>query len=131
VVATIVFDGVCNFCNGWVRFVLERDDESRYRFAAAQSISGTEILNRLQLPTDDLTSIILQDADQYFGKSEAVIRILCGLGGPWRALWLLRAIPVSLRDAAYDFFAKRRYRLFGKAAACPMPDPSWKDKLLQ
>jgi predicted DCC family thiol-disulfide oxidoreductase YuxK len=33
----IFFDGVCNLCNGFVQFVIERDPEARFRFAPLQS----------------------------------------------------------------------------------------------
>jgi predicted DCC family thiol-disulfide oxidoreductase YuxK len=32
--SVILFDGVCNLCNGWVRFVVNRDAQLKFRFAA-------------------------------------------------------------------------------------------------
>ena len=40
----ILFDGVCNLCNAWVRFVVRRDPAGIFRFAAQQSPIGQAII---------------------------------------------------------------------------------------
>jgi predicted DCC family thiol-disulfide oxidoreductase YuxK len=128
--AIIVFDGLCNFCNGWARFVLKRDLQDRYKFAAAQSSAGRRILNICSLPVDNLETIVLYDGTNYYVKSDAVIRILSGLRGFWALTSVALIIPNNIRNLCYDAFARRRYKLFGMAASCPFPDCSWQNKLL-
>lgn len=126
----IVFDGVCNFCNAWVRFVLRRDRASRFRFASAQSARGGAFLHEAGLAPDALETILLVDGDRRFLKSEAVLRILGELGAPWRLARVFLLVPRALRDACYDAVATRRYGLFGKTERCPAPDPRWRDRFI-
>ncbi|AFO58868.1 thiol-disulfide oxidoreductase DCC family protein [Natrinema sp. J7-2] len=117
----ILFDGVCNLCNGFVQFVLPRDTEGQFRFASLQSDIGTALLAEHDLPTDDLESIVLIEGEDSYVKSDAVIRIARLLGGPYALLGPFRFLPRRLRDRAYDFVAARRYRWFGKKEQCAMP----------
>ncbi|ELY78385.1 thiol-disulfide oxidoreductase DCC family protein [Natrinema pallidum] len=117
----ILFDGVCNLCNGFVQFVLPRDTEGQFRFASLQSDIGTELLAEHDLPTDDLESVVLIEGEDCYVKSAAVIRIANRLGGVYRLLGPFRFLPRRLRDGVYDFVAARRYRWFGKKDQCAMP----------
>ncbi|ELY90106.1 thiol-disulfide oxidoreductase DCC family protein [Natrinema altunense] len=117
----ILFDGVCNLCNGFVQFVLPRDTEGQFRFASLQSDVGTELLAEHDLPTDDLESVVLIEGEDCYVKSDAVIRIARLLGGPYALLGPFRFLPQRLRDWGYDFVAARRYRWFGKKDQCAMP----------
>lgn len=126
----VVFDGVCNFCNGWVRFVIRRDRRRVFHFAAAQGRSGRQLMEAAGLRTDRLDTIVLVDGPRHYERSEAVLQVLQHLPR-WRALaTALRRLPQSWRDAAYDAFAQRRYRLFGQAAHCSVPEAGWRDRFL-
>ncbi|SEQ48023.1 thiol-disulfide oxidoreductase DCC family protein [Natrinema salaciae] len=119
----VLFDGVCNLCNGFVQFILPRDTEGRFRFAALQSDVGEALLAERGLPTDELESVVLIEGDDYYVKSAAVIRIARLLGGVYALLGPFRFLPRGLRDWAYDAVAARRYRWFGKRDQCAMPPP--------
>jgi predicted DCC family thiol-disulfide oxidoreductase YuxK len=125
----IVFDGVCNFCNGWVRFVLRRDRKRRFLFAAAQSETGSTLLSKLSFSPANLDTIVLFDGSKHHVKSDAVLEIFGHLDGPWPALTLFAFLPRKLRDLLYSAFAKRRYKFFG-ATSCPLPDSRWDERLL-
>jgi len=127
---TILFDGVCNLCNRSVRFVVARDPNERFAFAPLQSGKGRELLTRVGLAADALTSIVLVEEDRAFEKSDAVLRILAGLSGLWPLLSLLRVVPRKLRDAVYDWIAANRYRWFGQCAECPLPTPEQRRRFL-
>ncbi len=79
---------------------------------------------------DPLRSMLLWDGQGVHHKSEAALRSLEGLGGPWKLLRPLRFIPVFVRDAVYDFVAKNRYRWFGKRETCRLPTPEERDRFL-
>lgn len=83
-VPVIVFDGICVLCNGWVRFLLRHDRAGRYRFAAMQSEAGRTLLARHGLDPDDPASFLLVDGDHAWTDSDAIQRVLAGLGGAWR-----------------------------------------------
>jgi predicted DCC family thiol-disulfide oxidoreductase YuxK len=126
----LLFDGVCNLCQGTVRFLLERDRDARLRFAPLQSAFGRALLADFALDPDVLDNVVLVDPDGAHARSEAMLRCARLLGAPWSWSALLRVIPRPLRDAVYDFIARHRYRWFGKKDACPMPQPEWRDRFL-
>lgn len=120
----ILFDGVCIFCSRWVRFVLERDREARFRFVAIQSEAGRALAGRLGIDVEDpQTNAVVWDGRIWF-KSDAALTVLSVLG-PVRPLMKgLQTAPRSLRDAVYDRIARNRYRIFGRSDVCMLPDPS-------
>lgn len=126
----IVFDGVCNLCNGWVRFLLPRDRFGMFQFAHCQSEYGGAVLNRLGENPDDPSTVVLIDGDKVYLRSAAVLRTLAALGGIWRGMLLLLIIPRPVRDTVYTFTARRRYSWFGRTAMCVLPEPVWKDRFL-
>lgn len=125
----ILFDGVCNFCNSAVQFVLNRDPKGRYHFASLQSETGRLILDRYKADADLSTIILIKDNRLYF-RSSAVLHIASGLQSPWKWLYVLILIPSAIRDRVYNFIAKRRYRWFGKKAVCEIPAQNVKARFL-
>ena len=121
--AVIVFDGVCVLCNGWVRFLLRHDRRARYRFAVMQSASGRALLSMHGLDPEDPVSFLLVEQGQAWTDTDAIVRVLSGLGGAWRATGLLRLLPRALRDRAYRALARNRYRWLGRHDQCPVPSP--------
>lgn len=113
----ILFDGVCNLCNGWIRFILKREKNQWYNFASLQSETGKKMLGEHHIPKE-MSSIILIEGDKVYEKSDAVLRICRNLTYPWylgRWLWV---VPKALRDRIYDFVAANRYKWFGKQEQC-------------
>ncbi|MEA9656568.1 thiol-disulfide oxidoreductase DCC family protein [Xanthomonas campestris pv. raphani] len=121
--ATIVFDGVCLLCNGWVRFLLRHDHRRRYRYAAMQGTAGRALLVQHGLDPDDPLSFLLVDAAGAWTDTDAIVRVLSGLGGLWRMAAVLRLVPRSLRDIGYRVVARNRYRWFGRSPRCMLPTP--------
>lgn len=132
--ATILFDGVCNLCNGFVQFVIRHDRRGQFRFAALQSEAGQALLaahgQALPAPGADPDSVLLVSGGRVYDRSAAILRITRALGWPWRLLgagWLL---PTAWRDAAYRFVARHRYRWFGRQASCMLPTPELRGRFL-
>ena len=121
----IVFDGVCVLCSRWVDFVLKHDRSGRYRLAAMQGVHGRALLKAHGLSADDPVSFLLVQEGRGHTDTDAIALVLEGLGGSWRAAAaLLRAVPRLLRDPAYRWIARHRYRLFGRHASCRLPEPA-------
>lgn len=129
--AIIVFDGVCVVCNGWVDFLLERDACSRYRFAAMQTRSGRELLAGHGLDPDDPVSLLLLDEQGAHTDTDAIVRVLSGLGGFWRVATVGRFVPRLVRDPLYRLLARNRYRWFGRHVACRIPDPEQRHRFIE
>ncbi|MBD3826106.1 MULTISPECIES: thiol-disulfide oxidoreductase DCC family protein [Stenotrophomonas] len=117
----IVFDGVCALCSRWVRFLLRVDRQERYRFAAMQGTHGRVLLRQHGLDPDDPLSFLLLEDGRAWTDTDAIVRVLVGLGGPWRLAVVLRAVPRRLRDRAYRALARNRYRWFGRHDSCFLP----------
>jgi predicted DCC family thiol-disulfide oxidoreductase YuxK len=117
----IVFDGVCNFCNAFVNFVLERDSHGLFKFGTLQSSPAQEILRQFQLSTDDYETFLLLEQGKLFTKSTAALKILGQLGIPWSLLGVFMIIPRPIRDVIYDFIARHRYQWMGKSESCRVP----------
>ena len=120
----ILFDGVCVFCSCWVRFVLKRDREVRFRFVAIQSEAGRALAGRLGISVEEPQTNAVVWGGRVWFKSDAALTVL-SVVGPVRPLMTgLQAAPRPLRDAVYDRIARNRYRIFGRSDVCMIPDPS-------
>jgi predicted DCC family thiol-disulfide oxidoreductase YuxK len=128
----VVYDGVCLLCSRWVRFLLERDRTGRYRFASMQSASGRQLLQTHGLDPDSPFSMLLVEAGRGYTDTTAIARVLRGLPARrWR--WLsaiMLAVPQGIRDAAYRFVARHRYKLFGRSEQCFVPTPEQRARFI-
>ncbi|DBA78731.1 TPA: hypothetical protein ACH3X1_008641 [Trebouxia sp. C0004] len=128
----ILFDGVCNLCNGAVNFLLDWDKKGQYRLAALQSKAGSDLLQQAGRKPGDLSSVVLVEPGHAYVKSEAVLRIGRRLNTPFYVLGSIGLpVPSFIRDAAYDLVAKTRYKVFGKTESCRMCDPSFRERFIE
>lgn len=123
----VLFDGVCNFCNGSVNFIIRNDPEKRFKFAALQSEAGQELRAKYGIG-EDVDSIVLIENDNAYTQSTAGLRIAKTLGGIWSLGYVGIIIPAFIRDFLYRKFAKNRYRFFGRQDACMLPTPDVRDR---
>ena len=126
----MLFDGVCNLCNGAVNFLIDHDPNARLRFGALQSTAAAPLLERYGIAADDLESFVFIDEGRVHRRSEAALRVAWTLGGAWRLLYPLLLLPRPIRDAVYDWIAANRYRWFGKRDTCRIPTPELKSRFL-
>jgi predicted DCC family thiol-disulfide oxidoreductase YuxK len=129
--SVILFDGVCNLCNGWVRFVIRRDPNGIFRFAAQQTPAGRAIIEDRIGGSDQLSSIILIEDHAIYVESDAILQILTRLGAPWSWVALFRIIPRRIRDACYRFIANHRYRWFGRTEVCQVPSAELRSRFIE
>ncbi len=126
----ILFDGVCNLCNGAINFVITRDTANVFKFAPLQEKSGSLLLESYTIDSQKIDSIVLIENNTVYVKSSAALRIAKKLSGLWPLLYIFIIIPKFVRDGVYDFIAKNRYKWFGKTDQCILPTPSTKEKFL-
>jgi predicted DCC family thiol-disulfide oxidoreductase YuxK len=128
--ALVLFDGVCNLCNGSVQFIIDRDPRGYFLFAALQSATALPALERCARGPATLDSIVLVEGGRCFTRSSAALRIARRLSGLWPALYLGMVIPRVVRDSIYDFIARHRYRWFGRTETCRIPTPELRTRFL-
>ncbi len=126
----IVFDGVCNLCNGFVDFIVRRDPDGIFQFASNQSEAGEEILSQAGLTDFEADTIVLVQGGTAYVRSTAVLRIAGQLGLPWKLLRVFVLVPAPVRDFVYRLVAKNRYRMFGKRDTCRIPTPEERSRFL-
>ena len=126
----ILFDGVCNFCNGTVNFIIKQDKKGHFRFAALQSEPGQQLLQEYNLPTNDFNSFILVQNGKIYQKSTAALKLYNELPWYWKWTQIFWIIPKFLRDAVYNTIAKNRFKWFGKKDQCMIPTPAIRNRFL-
>lgn len=126
----LLFDGVCNLCNGSVQWVLMHDAKAQFRFAALQSDTGQMLLRQFGLAPAQLDTVVLVAGDRVFLRSDAPLEIVRRLGGGWALLYVFKVLPRPLRNAVYDWVARHRYRWFGRQETCMLPRPEWKGRFV-
>jgi predicted DCC family thiol-disulfide oxidoreductase YuxK len=128
--SVILFDGVCNLCNGFVQFLIERDPKRRYRYASLQSETGQALMRSAGLPADEINTVVLMEEGKAYTHSDVALRVARHMVGLWPLATVLYIVPKFLRDAIYNWVARNRYRWFGKKEACMVPTPELKSLFL-
>jgi predicted DCC family thiol-disulfide oxidoreductase YuxK len=138
----LLYDGVCGLCNRFVQFILRRDRRAIFRFASLQSDFASRILSRHNLNPSALDTLyVVVDSDSQtdnehstefpLARSDAALFVLKHLSGPWAAAaFLLQLAPKFVRDSAYNFIARHRYRIFGRSDTCQLPRPQDRNRFL-
>lgn len=117
----ILFDGVCNFCNFWVNFVIKRDAKDIFRFASLQSDEAKKLTEKFNFDITSLDTFILIVDDKLYTKSTAALLVSKELQSPIKIIYLLIVLPKFFRDFLYDMIAKHRYKIFGRKDVCYIP----------
>ena len=126
----LLFDGHCNLCNAWVKFIVKRDSAGTIRFASLQSGAGRRMLEEYKIDANYIDSLVFFEEGSFYVSSTAALRTLSNLDGWERHLKLLTTVPRPLRDAVYRFFAKYRYKWFGRRDQCMIPTPELRERFL-
>ena len=126
----MLFDGVCNFCNASINFVIGRDSSGYFKFAPLQSGIGEELAAKHGIDRVETDSVILVEDGNVLTHSDAALGIARHMNGIWSWAYALRVIPRPVRDLAYKFIARNRYSLFGRRDACMMPTPEIRARFL-
>ena len=119
----LLFDGVCNLCNGVVQLVLKQDKRHIIKFAALQSPFGKATLERLHMNPEELETFVYTRAADTYVRSDAFLMLMRDLGGWFRLFEIGWIITRAIRNAIYKWVSRNRYRWFGKRAECYLPTP--------
>ncbi len=126
----ILFDGVCNFCNGAVNFTIKREKQNKIRFAALQSDAGRQLVQQYGLPVDDMRSFLFVENGKVYNRSTAALKVCRYLSGLWPLCYGLIIVPAFIRNGVYNWIAKNRYKWFGERQECMIPTPEVRARFL-
>ncbi len=126
----IIFDGVCNFCNGAVNFIIKRDHNNVFVFAPLQSPTAQKLILEYKVDKVGFDTFLLIKNNACFFRTNAGLEITTDLSGYWYLFKVTKIIPRPIRDYFYRLFARNRYSIFGKTETCMVPTAELKDKFL-
>lgn len=126
--AIVLFDGVCNFCNSSINFIIKHDKKGHFKFAPLQSEIAKIMVGDKTLSIPE--SVILIDNGKTYDRSTAALRIARKLDGLWPLLYVFIIIPKPLRDMVYNLIGRNRYKWFGKMEVCMIPTPEVRERFL-
>ena len=126
----ILFDGVCNFCNSTVNFVIKRDKKTTICFAPMQTVAGQALLKQYNLPADDMLSFVFIDKGKAYTRSTAALKVCRYLRRLWPLCYGFIIVPKFIRDGIYNWIARNRYKWFGVREQCMIPTPDLKARFL-
>ena len=126
----ILFDGICNFCNGAVNFVLKRNRNKEIVFAPLQTETGRKLLQQYGLPENDMQSFIFIENGKVYTRSTAALKVCRHLRRGWPLCYGFIIVPGFIRNAIYDWIARNRYKWFGTRTECMVPTPEIRERFL-
>jgi predicted DCC family thiol-disulfide oxidoreductase YuxK len=128
--AILLFDGVCNLCNGAVNFLIKADPDAYFRLGTLQSAAAHPYLRSFGMDPEAMSTVVLIENGQLYTRSTAVLRVVRRLGAPWSLLWAFIVVPRPVRDWLYDRVAASRYQWFGRRDECRTPTPDVRARFL-
>lgn len=126
----VIFDGVCNFCNGGVNFIIKRDPDAKFVFTPMQSDLAKELMLKYQIDNVGMDTFVLIKGDESYIFSSAALEITKDLEGLWWLFLVFKIVPVQIRDYFYKLFARNRYTLFGRKELCMVPTSDIRSRFL-
>lgn len=127
----LLFDGVCNLCNGFVKFIIQRDPSGIFHFASLQSATGQALLAQYGLSGESMDTTVLIEDGKAYTHADVALRMAPRLSIWWSWVVVLWLVPRPVRNAIYNWVARNRYRWFGKQEACLLPRPEWKARFVE
>jgi predicted DCC family thiol-disulfide oxidoreductase YuxK len=126
----ILFDGVCNFCNAMVNFIIRQDKKNIFLFAALQSEFGKKLLEQYKIDWKANDSFVVIENGKAHQKSKAVLKLYNNLPWYWKWTQIFWIVPKFIRDWVYTVIARNRYRWFGRKDDCMVPSEEIKERFL-
>lgn len=126
----VIFDGLCNLCNGAVNFIIKRDPKAIFVFTPIQSDLADKLMRDHQIISAEIDTFLLIKNGKAHIRTDAALEITKDLSGLWFLFRVFRIIPPSLRDILYRLIAKNRYKLLGKRDECMIPTQEFRERFI-
>ena len=126
----VIFDGVCNLCNGAVNFIVKRDSAGKFLFTPMQSALAQELVEKYNVSNVGKDAFLLIKDDRTYIWTDAALEIASELDGHWHLCRAFKIIPRPICDWCYRQFARNRYTLFGRTDACVIPSAEIRSRFI-
>tara|TARA_B000000532_G_C18811043_1_gene381501 strand:- start:494 stop:895 length:402 start_codon:yes stop_codon:yes gene_type:complete len=116
----IVFiDGVCNLCNGLVKFINKFDKKNIFVFSSLQG-ETFKLLNEQLLLSKNIDYVILysEQEQKAFTEGKAIEIILKNIKYFQVIGYFISIVPLFVTNFFYRIISKHRYKIFGKVEYC-------------
>ncbi len=126
----VLFDGVCNFCNGMINFIISQDKKGVLRFAPLQSNAGKRLIESYGIPAEKFESFILIYKGKALKTSSAALTLFNQLPWYWKWMQIFWIVPPFVRNGVYKLIARNRYKWFGKNESCMVPTAEMRERFM-
>lgn len=125
----VLFDGICNFCNASVNFLMKNSKSSSLKFSSLQGETIQKIASKNKIDSFP-DSIVFYEKGNFYVESEAFFQILRHIKAPYSWMRVFRILPLTISNSLYRLIARNRYRWFGKREQCRIPEAHELERLL-
>ena len=125
-----VMDAHCALCARGAAWIARNDRLVEFKIVPLQTELGNALMIHYAMDPEDPTSWLYLEDGRAYASLDALMRVGRRLGRVWHALSIMRIVPSRLRDRLYVIVATNRYRWFGTADLCSMPDPEVQKRLV-
>jgi len=126
----IIYDGVCHLCNRSVNFILKQDRKKIFCFTPFQSSFAGNLLKDNSIDLNAMETVILFIDGKFYTRSDAALKIALLLGGKWGLFYPLYIFPKFMRNGFYNIISRNRYKWFGKADSCIIPNQETQERFI-
>jgi predicted DCC family thiol-disulfide oxidoreductase YuxK len=127
----VLFDGVCNFCNAMVNFIISQDKKNVFLFAPLQSEPVKKLLEQHKIDWKANDSFVIIENGTAHQKANAALKLYNKLPWYWKWSQLFWIFTKFIRDWVYNVIAKNRYKWFGKKDECMIPTKEVRQRFLE
>lgn len=112
-----------------VNFAIRNDRKGKLKFTPLQSETARKLIHQHKVsPSADTIVFIVNN--KAYTYANAAIRVCRYLDWPVRLLYILIVIPPFISQPLYKWFARHRYKWFGKKETCMVPTAEIKQRFL-
>lgn len=108
-------------CNNFVKSLIKLDKGEVFKFASTKGVTAKKIFEKSADQFKKVDSVVFYNKKIYV-KSEAIINIICELGGLYKLVLLFKILPIKILNVLYDYIASNRNRWFGKLDKCSIAE---------
>jgi predicted DCC family thiol-disulfide oxidoreductase YuxK len=126
----ILYDGICNFCNQTVQFIIRHERKPELLFASLQSETGLKLIEKYKVDESGSGTFVYIRKGRAYTRSTAGLLITLKLKGLWPLMSVFLIVPWFIRDLVYRFISRNRLKWWGSTDSCQIPPPEIRKRFI-